>query len=290
MVAPTLDDYRSSIEKHGVTGREFKAPKVSVITIALNAVDTLAATIDSVHAQLFQDFEYIVVDGGSDDGTVDLLKRRLRSQDYWISEPDLGISDAFNKGVALASGAYIQLINADDWMAPDQLQAAVAAIERSGADFVFGDLLFYENQKQTYCYRGDPNYCNVINSRMPALNHPTVLVRRSAFERIGLFDLTYRLAMDYDWFLRLHHAGGRGTYDPAIVAHMNHAGVSNLQFRRTVAEVERVAVAHGRFPALARLESLLRVGKISISHQVKHRSRPLYDKIRSLINRSYNIP
>lgn len=259
-----------------------------MITVALNAIETLSATIDSVRAQVFQDFEYIVVDGGSADGTVDLLKRHLKPQDYWISEPDQGISDAFNKGVALASGAYIQFINADDWMATDQLQAAVAAIERSGADFVFGDLLYFENQKQTYCYRGDPSYRRVINSRMPALNHPTVLVRRSAFEQIGLFDLTYRIAMDYDWFLRLHNAGGRGIYDPAIVAHMNHAGVSNVQFHRTVAEVERIAVAHGRSTTLARLERLLRAARISISHQVKHRSRPLYDKIRTLINPSYS--
>jgi GT2 family glycosyltransferase len=290
MAPPTFKDYRAFIEAHTQHDSEDPAPTVSVITVSLNAVDTLPATIDSVHTQQFQDFEYIVIDGGSTDGTVDLLKRRLRPQDYWISESDLGISDAFNKGVVLASGAYIQFINADDWMAPDQLQAAVTAIEQTGADFVFGDLLFYENRKQTYCYRGDPDYCRFIKSRMPALNHPTALARRSAFEEIGLFDLKYRLAMDYDWFLRLHNAGGCGAYNSAIIAHMNHAGVSNLQFRQTVAEVERIAIAHGRSPTLARLERLIRTGKTIISQKVKQRSRPVYDRIRGLLNDSYNVP
>ena len=288
MAAPTLDDYRDALEQHRPREARLTAPKVSVITVSLNAVDTLAATIDSVHAQKLQDFEYIVVDGRSTDGTVELLKRHLRPQDYWISEPDRGISDARNKGLAFASGTYVQFIHADDWMSPEQLQAAVAAIERTGADFVFGDLLFYEAQKQTYRYRGDPNYARFINSRMPALNHPTVLVRRSAFERIGLFDLAYRLAMDYDWFLRLHRAGGWGVYDPTIISHMNHAGVSNRQFRRTLAEVEHIAVAHGRSPTLAHLERLLRVTRTTLSHVVKQRSRPIYDKVRGLLNDSYS--
>ena len=287
MPAPTLADYTDTMGRR--FGAEFKGPKpkVSVVTITFRARETLTATIDSVQAQLFQECEHVVVDGDSGDGTVELLQSRLRPQDYWISEADRGISDAFNKGVALSAGEYVQFINADDWMSPEQLQCAVAAIERTGADFVFGDLVFYEGGVPTFRYGGEPDYQRAIGRRMPSLNHPTVLVRRAAFERIGLFDLSYRCAMDYDWFLRLHRAGGRGVYDPSIIAHMNHAGVSNLQFRRTIREVESIAVAHGRPRVLARTETLLRLGKTGLSQSVKRRARPLYDAVRRTINPSY---
>ena len=86
-------------------------------------------------AQTFTDLEHVVVDGGSDDGTVELLRARLRPQDYWISEPDLGISDAFNKGVALASGDLIQFVNADDWLSPDQVEVAVRGLDSTRRRF-----------------------------------------------------------------------------------------------------------------------------------------------------------
>jgi GT2 family glycosyltransferase len=98
-----------------------------------------------------------------------------------------------------------------------------------------------------FIYRGDPNYAEIIDRRMPSLNHPTVLARRACFERIGLFDLRYRCAMDYDWFLRLHRAGRVGVYNPGIVGHMNHDGTSNNHYRRRFAEVCDIAMArrHG---------------------------------------------
>ena len=123
---------------------------------------------------------------------------------------------------------------------------------------------------------------------MPALNHATALVRRDAFERVGLFDLRYRCAMDYDWFLRLHLAGGRGVYLPDLVGHMNHDGISNTAYLRTFREVEAIAVAHGRNRHVARLERLTRALKTSIGRQLRGPARPLYRLIRSHINRSYS--
>jgi hypothetical protein len=122
---------------------------------------------------------------------------------------------------------------------------------------------------------------------MPTLNHPTVLVRRGAFERIGLFDPRYRCAMDYDWFLRLHLAGGRGVYLPDLVGHMNHDGVSNLDYARTYREVEAIAVSHGYDPRRARLERLLRLTKTGVARRLQTAAQPLYSAIRRRINRSY---
>jgi glycosyltransferase involved in cell wall biosynthesis len=289
---PRLDDYRALTYRRfssgGQTLSTSRRPRVTLITVALNACRTLEQTLASIHSQTFADLEHVVVDGGSDDGTLELLRARLRPQDYWISEPDRGISDAFNKGVALAAGDLIQFVNADDWLSPDQVEVAVRGLASTAADFVFGDVIFYRAGRPDFRYVGEPNYAEAIRRRMPALNHATALVRRDAFERVGLFDLRYRCAMDYDWFLRLHLAGGRGVYLPALVGHMNHDGVSNAAYLRTSREVEAIAVAHGRNRHLARLESAARMLKTSIGRQLKGPARPLYRLIRSHINRSYS--
>lgn len=292
MAAPRLDDYRAVTERRFGSGGEASSatrrPRVTLITVALNAGRTLEKTILSIQAQTFVDLEHVVVDGGSDDGTIELLRATLRPQDYWISEPDLGISDAFNKGVALAGGDLIQFVNGDDWLAPDQVEVAVRGLDSTGADFVFGDVIFYRAGRPDFRYVGEPDYAKAIRRRMPALNHATALVRRDAFERVGLFDLRYRCAMDYDWLLRLHIAGGRGVYLPDLVGHMNHDGVSNVDYLRTSGEVEAIAAAHGRNRHLARLESAARGLKTTIGRQLEGRARPLYRLIRSHINRSYS--
>jgi GT2 family glycosyltransferase len=285
---PTLEDYAAFTRRRRSLLQSGAQPLVSVITVALNARDTLEATIDSVQSQEFSSFEHIVIDGGSRDGTVRLLEKRLRPQDWWISEPDRGISDAFNKGVASAVGTYILFMNADDRMSSNQLMTSVSAIQRTDADFVFGDLAFYEGGEFTYMLRGEPDFVHAIHRRMPAINHPTVLVRRSAFVRIGLFDLAYGCAMDYDWLLRLHKAGGTGFYDAAIHAHMNHDGVSAREFRQTIREVEKIAVSHGRSQIVARMERLIRGARKDAGHWIKNRDRALYDRLRGLINRSYS--
>jgi glycosyltransferase involved in cell wall biosynthesis len=292
MVPPRLDYYRPVTERRFASGRETlsgaRRPRVTLITVTFRARRTLERTIESIQRQTFADLEHVVVDGGSDDGTIELLQAALRPQDYWLSEPDRGISDAFNKGVALAAGDLIQFVNADDWLSPEQVEVAVRGLDATGADFVFGDVIFYRADRPDFRYVGDPDYAKAIRRRMPALNHATTLVRRAAFERVGLFDLRYRCAMDYDWFLRLHLVGGRGVHLPELVGHMNYDGVSSTDYMRTCREVEAIAVAHGRNRHLARLETVGRALKTSIGRQLKGPARPIYRLVRRHINRSYS--
>jgi glycosyltransferase involved in cell wall biosynthesis len=286
-VTPTLDDYKEYALRRNKAATLDPVPKVSLVTVTLNAGATLARTIESVQRQSFGNIEHVVIDGASSDGTRDLLARGMRPQDYWISEPDRGISDAMNKGVAVTRGAYVQFIHADDWLSPDQVERAVQTLERSEADFVFGDLVFYERDQPVFAYAGDPQYERVIARRMPALNHPTVLARIDCFRRIGLFDLRYACAMDYDWFMRLHLAGGRGVYDARIRGHMNHDGVSNVQFHRTIHELRAIAVAYGRNYWLAHVEAVFRHAKMATGRWAKVRARPLYDLVRRGINPAF---
>lgn len=284
MPAPTFADYDSYATRRAP---QAEPPIASIVTILLNAASTLERTIASVQAQSFSSIEQVFVDGGSSDGSLDIIRRMARPRDYWISEKDAGISDAFNKGVALSQGRYILILNADDWLSPDQIERSVKALQHSGADFVFGDLIFYENDKPVFRSVGNPDYARAIHRRWPSVGHPTTLATRHCFERAGLFDPVYRNAMDYEWLLRLHRTGARGVYRRDVVGHMTHDGVSNLQFGRTIEEVRRIVIAHGRNPALAGLEAGFRRLKTEVAQPVKRHGRPLYQLARRMINSSY---
>jgi glycosyltransferase involved in cell wall biosynthesis len=181
---------------------------------------------------------------------------------FWKSEPDRGISDGFNKGIALSRGKYVILLNADDWLSPGQLAQGISTLEKSGADFVFGDLVYHDGQgQQLFRMIGEADYRRRIVHVMPALNHPTVIVRRSAYERFGLFDLSLRLAMDYEFLLRLHRAGCRGLHDPGMLGHMALEGASDAQSRKALAEVRDISIRHGTSPWSAWVRYLFRLLK-----------------------------
>jgi glycosyltransferase involved in cell wall biosynthesis len=232
------------------------------VTTVRNGALTLSGTIESIRAQEFPDLEYIVADAGSSDETLDIVRANNDVVTYWQSEPDRGISDGFNKAIALSRGEYIAILNADDWLSPGQLAFGVETLEKTGADFVFGDLI-YHDADGTPLYRmiGEADYVRRIQSVMPALNHPTVIVRRKAYERFGLFDVTLRLAMDYEFLLRLHRSGCRGVYDSRMVGHMSLAGASDTQNRRALAEVRDISVRHGASRPLAWARYLFRLVK-----------------------------
>jgi glycosyltransferase involved in cell wall biosynthesis len=286
-MAPRLADYDVYVKRRDAEQPPAGRPEVSIVTITMNAASTLERTIASVQSQTYPSIEQIFVDGGSSDGTVGIIRARARAQDYWISEKDKGISDAFNKGVTLARGSFILILNADDWLSPDQIEISLKALRDSGADFVFGDLIFYQGEMSLFRYQGDPDYARVIHRRWPSVGHPTLLAARACFERAGLFDTHYRNAMDYDWLLRLHRAGGRGSYCSAIVANMTHDGVSNLQFRRTIEEIRQIVITDGRNPVLAGLEARFRYWKTRLSQPIKRHGAPLYRLIRRSINPSF---
>ena len=139
---PSFDDYPGSLQPGNTgggtrvqdVGAALPRPLVSVVTIVRNGFKTLPRTLDSVFSQDFPEIEYIVVDGQSTDGTLDVVQQNQNRIALWISEPDLGISDAFNKGIALSRGEIVALLNSDDWYEPGAIRAVVAEMRRTGAD------------------------------------------------------------------------------------------------------------------------------------------------------------
>ena len=239
----------SGVRRKGQQGRARK-PLVSVITVCRNAATTVERTVRSVLAQSYKPLEYIIVDGGSTDGTLDIIRRNRRKIARIVSEPDRGISDAFNKGIRLSRGAYVHLLNADDWMEPDTISRGVEALElMSDRSFAYGDLV-EENPHTGHIHvlHGDPRYGRWIRYVMGPLNHPTVLVRKSLYDRYGAFDERWSIAMDYDFLLRVHRAGEKGLYVPGLRVHMTTGGFATREALRSFKEVRDISIRHG-FPA-----------------------------------------
>jgi glycosyltransferase involved in cell wall biosynthesis len=221
-------------------------PLVSVVTVCRNAAATIVDTIESVRRQSYPAIEHIVIDGGSTDGTVELLAARNDVIAEWRSEPDGGIYDAFNRGIALARGELIQIINADDRLGEDQIARAVRALRREPeADLVHGDVVLHGWRGGDVRITGDPGWARSVARRMPAIAQATVLARRRVFERAGLFRTDLQIASDYDWFIRVARAGCRSVHDPAVVAHMRAGGVSTTRQRRTITEGFACAWSNG---------------------------------------------
>jgi glycosyltransferase involved in cell wall biosynthesis len=218
--------------------------RISIVTAVRNGAATVEETIRSVLDQADAEVEYIVVDGGSTDGTVEVIRRHESRIARWVSEPDEGISDAFNKGIALATGEVVGIISADDGLWPGAIAAVREAFARHPtADVVYGNAVFLEPGGRSVVSRPERDF-RYVHLRSP-LRHAAVFVRRDAYARYGGFDRGYRLAMDYDLILRFHLAGARFVYTDAPLAWIRAGGVSARNFRRTIAETRAISIAHG---------------------------------------------
>jgi len=196
-------------------------PLVSIITVAYNADPFIEKTIQSVLSQTYSPIEYIIIDGGSTDNTVDILKGYSDRIAYWISEKDEGISDAFNKGILRSKGEIIGIINSDDWYEKDAVEKVVSTIK--DADVVYSDMQLWKNDEKDFVVKGDHQFL----TKEMTVNHPSVFVRKECYTQFGLFDTQYELAMDYDLMLRLKINDRRFVYIPEILANMRWAGLSD---------------------------------------------------------------
>ncbi|MCM2357618.1 MAG: glycosyltransferase [Geobacteraceae bacterium] len=219
----------------------------SIITITYNSVSCVKETIASVLSQSCPDLEYILVDGGSTDGTVEIISGfaagdpRVR----WISERDAGISDAFNKGIALAGGDLIGIINSDDAYLPETLRlVAESAAVHPECDVFHGDMVRLDRTGQELFVLKPLDVEASVWREMP-VNHPATFVRRRAYGKVGGFDVALRYAMDYDLVLRLHKAGCRFCYIDRPLAAMRYGGASDASYVRGLREVFAVSVREG---------------------------------------------
>ena len=252
---PTIDDYlKVSAHPLRQVGGRCKAvkwrcdsshPLVTIFTAVRNRKDTLPKTIKSVLSQSYPNIEYIVIDGASIDGTLDVLRQFDDKIDLWISEPDCGTSDAFNKAISIAKGYFIFWLSSDDWINPDFIETAVQALLESGAYFVFGDMVMYKHGDPAVLYKGDKNYVKSLMSGYPHFNFPTMIVKRECYQNLGLIDMTYNYVADYEWTLRLHLHGGKGFYNSSLSVHRRVGGIGESHPVRSVLEHLRLSRQYG---------------------------------------------
>jgi glycosyltransferase involved in cell wall biosynthesis len=249
-------------------------PTVSIITPSFQQGAFIEATIRSVLTQDYPHIEYLIIDGGSTDGTLDILKRQTDPRLTWISEPDRGQADALNKGMQRARGELITFINSDDLLLPGAVRAAVEFLQTNpDADLVYGDGEYIDADGRLIDrYQSTPFDLAATLLDRQILAQPGAFWRRRVSDQIGLFDIDLHYRFDFDYWLRAALAGFHLQYLPGNCAayrlHETSKTVSQHdQFVDDWQQITRKALAHPAFPEslralIPKIEEVVRWGKL----------------------------
>jgi len=228
-----------------------ESPRVSIVTPVYNSEKYLKFTVESVLSQTYPNIEYIVIDGGSKDNSVEIIKGYGDRVSYWVSEPDAGMYDAINKGLKLASGDIFAYLNSDDLYCPDTVAAAVNSLMRSPyADLVFGDCEFIgPGGESLYTYRY-PKYRwrSFVSMNYSTIPQPTAFWRRNVHEKVGYFDPNLRMCADFDFFAKVGESCRVERINRTLASFRVHsASLTALHHQRNSDEVNQVHARHVRW-------------------------------------------
>lgn len=221
-------------------------PKVSIITICMNSGKYMESTIRNVRSQTYGNIEYVVIDGGSRDNTQELLKAHDKEIDYWISEPDRGISDAFNKGVRASTGEIIAFLNSQDYYYSNESVARAVQLfsEHPESTIVYGKTCYVPEHSDEIVGVMGEKFTREGMQKRNIMPHQSAFIKRSVFDRFGLYKLDYRYAMDYEHLLRV-----TGTETPYFIdeiwAVMRLGGISDSNKFSVSKDLFRAQISHG---------------------------------------------
>ncbi len=205
---------------------------VSIITVCFNSESTIKDTINSVLNQTYPNIEYILIDGDSNDKTLSIIKsyeqkfndKKIRYK--WISEPDIGIYDAMNKGISIADGEIIGILNSDDWYDNDAVLEVVKTFENKTFSIVSGERRKVKFNKMPYgIHFNKKDIKKFIHKEMP-VNHPATFVHKTVYNKVGLFDIHYKLSADYDFIYRAYRAEVVFLFTDKILVNMRNSGAT----------------------------------------------------------------
>lgn len=201
---------------------------VTILTPCFNSEETIEKTLECIENQTYKNIEYIIVDGGSKDKTLDIIEKhrsKLPQKLTVISEKDRGIYDAMNKGIRMAQGKLIGIVNSDDWYENDTIENVVNAYQGQQYEVVYGMQRTFLNgkEKATFIYHHD-----FLSQQM--ITHPTCFVTKDTYKKFGVFDLQYQSAADYDFMLRLYQTK-QVTFTPVmkVLSNFQLGGMSSSQ-------------------------------------------------------------
>lgn len=203
--------------------------KITLITVCFNSENTISETFDSVLIQDYGNYEYLIIDGGSKDRTLDIIKtyeKKFNGRMRFISEKDKGLYDAMNKGINLSSGNVIGFLNADDKFARKNILSEINSFfEKTKCDGVYGDLLFLDNRTMSIPLRKviAGEYSNKPGWQPP---FPTLYLKKEIYKTIGVYNLKYKIAADYDFTIRLIKSNYNLSYIKDYLVFMRTGGIS----------------------------------------------------------------
>lgn len=221
-------------------------PFLSIITINYNNADGLRKTLESVRTQSFTDYEHIIVDGGSTDGSVEVIQEFLQDAEYakhvswWCSEKDKGIYNAMNKGIQHAKGEYVATLNSGDSYVADALCGLQEVATRNAGAVLYGAISTFKNGEfaGTVC-----TPASKLNTGM--IPHPASFVPYLLYKKYGLYDENFKSSGDWEFFLRLYCGKEKFVYINKIVADYDLSGISETQHKLVAAENKRLLMRHG---------------------------------------------
>jgi glycosyltransferase involved in cell wall biosynthesis len=209
--------------------------KISIITVVYNNEKTIKDALNSVLGQTYKDIEYIIIDGKSKDNTVSIIKEYENKLGYFISEKDFGIYDAMNKGIKVASGDIIGILNSDDLYQDSTVLEAVMTqfIQNPALDIVYGDLVYVKSDnvdKVIRNWQSNAYHTNFFeNGNVPP--HPSLFVKKKVYEEAGHFNLDFKLAADYEFMLRIFKKHNfKSNYINKTIVRMRLGGATNQSF------------------------------------------------------------
>ena len=219
--------------------------KISLITPSYNSAETISDTIESVASQNYPDLEYIIIDGASTDKTKDIVsgyKDKLSIK--FVSEPDKGLYDAMNKGINLATGDVVGIINSDDFYADNNVLKEISNIfENNDVDVCYGDLVYIKdnlkNKIVRYWKAGEYKEWKLNYGWIPP--HPTLFVRKNVYEKFGLFRSDLTMAADYEFMLRIFKKGKvKSKHIPKVLVTMRLGGISSKNIKNRISGVKEL--------------------------------------------------
>lgn len=220
-------------------------PTISAITVSFNSADFIGSAMESVAVQTYDNIEQVIVDGGSKDGTVEIAQKYSRAGSKFVSESDRGIYDAMNKGLALCSGEIVGFVNSDDALADRHvIERLVRKFNsRPDVDLIYGDLLYVDRRRSNVAkryWRGrEFELGDMVKGWAPA--HPALFFRRAAIEQVGMFNLDYSLAADFDWMFRaLEVRRLSAMYTPLLINRMRTGGATGSGIKSTIKQNKEI--------------------------------------------------
>jgi glycosyltransferase involved in cell wall biosynthesis len=235
--------------------------KLSIITINLNNREGLERTIQSVLSQIFIDFEYIIIDGGSTDGSVELihsLNPSLPQSFKWISEPDTGVYNAMNKGILMANGEYCLFLNSGDWLADENVVGDFYAFEGEG-DIILGNMYLWDNHKVTLLQTKDKEIFGFEHFYFGGnLPHQATFTKRKLFDLYGLYNENFKIASDFEFLvITLVTKGATYNHFDRIISYYDLSGISSQKEFSDLHQTERDEIFKTHVPLVYKSYKIL---------------------------------